>query len=57
MVHIFMFCHFADTNHQHDPDDDSALGPSISTDTKSTIFSEVSFYLPHDVVRMIAMDY
>ena len=40
-----MFCHFTDVKHQHDPDDDSGVGPSISTDTK-TIFSEVSFYLP-----------
>ena len=34
----------AEKEHQHDPDDDSGVGPSISTDTRSTNFSEVSYY-------------
>ena len=41
-----MVCHFTDIKYHQDPDDDSGVGPSISTDTKSTVFSEVSCYLP-----------
>ena len=37
-----MVCHFTDKNHQDDPDDDSAMGPSIITDTASTNLSEVN---------------
>ena len=40
-----MNCHFTDKKHHHDTDDDSGMGPSIFTDTKSTTFSEVSYYL------------
>ena len=38
------FCLFTEKKHQHDDDDDddSDMGPSIFTDTKSTIFSEVT---------------
>ena len=39
--------HFTEKKHQHDPDDDSGMGPSIFTDTKSSIFSEVSYHLHH----------
>ena len=31
---------FTVKKHQHDTDDDSGMGPSISTDTKSTTFSK-----------------
>ena len=42
-LHQSLFCHFTETKHQHDDDDDdSDMGPSIFTDTKSTIFSEVT---------------
>ena len=39
----FMVFHFTEKKHHHDPDDDSGMGPSIFTDTKSTTFSEVSY--------------
>ena len=35
--------HFTGKKHQHDPDDDSGMGPSMFTDTKSTTLSEVSY--------------
>ena len=38
---------FSEKKHQHDPDGDSGMGPSIFTDTKSSIFSEVSCHLHH----------
>ena len=41
-LHQPLFCHFTGTKHKHDDDDDSDMGPSIFTDTKSTIFSEVT---------------
>ena len=48
MHNSLAFCLFViyctEKEHQHDPDDDSGVGPSISTDTKSTTFSEVSYY-------------
>jgi len=40
----FLFDYFTEKKHQDDPDDDSGMGTSIFTDTKSTIFSEVSYY-------------
>ena len=36
------FC-FTEKKYQYDPDDDSGMGPSIFTDTKSTTFSEVRY--------------
>ena len=36
---------FTEKKHQHDPDDDSGMGSSTFTDTKSTTFSEVSYIL------------
>jgi len=38
-------CHFTEEKHQHHDDDDSGMGPSTFTDTKTTINSEVSYYL------------
>ena len=40
---VFMVFHFTEKKYQHHPDDDSGVGPSIFTDTKSTTFSEVSY--------------
>ena len=36
--------HFTEEKHQHH-DHDSGMGPSTFTDTKTTIISEVSYYL------------
>ena len=36
------FC-FTEKRPHHDPDDDSGMGPSTFTDTKSTTFSEVCY--------------
>ena len=35
--------HFAGNKHQYDSDDDSGMGPSTFSDTKSTTLSEVSY--------------
>jgi len=34
--------HLTEKKHHHDHDEDSGMGPSIFTDTKSTMFSEVN---------------
>ena len=34
--------HFTEKKHKHDPDNDSDMGSSMFTDTKSTTFSEVT---------------
>ena len=47
----FIFCkngltlglYFTEGKHQQDPDDDSGVGPSVSTDRKSTTSFEVSY--------------
>ena len=44
IYHLFFLVHFTVNKHQYDPDDDSGIGPSTFTDTKSTTFSEVSCY-------------
>ena len=50
VIIMYIICinliHFTVKKHQHDPDDDSGIGPSTFTDTKSTTLSEVSGYLP-----------
>ena len=38
---LWMVCYFTENKHQHH-DDDSGMGPSTFTDTKSTNFSEVN---------------
>ena len=42
--------------HQHDPDDDSGIGPSTFTDAMSTTFSEVSHYIPPSI-RCVTFPY
>ena len=37
-----MFIYFIEKKHRYDPDDDSGIGPSIFTDTKSSTYSEVN---------------
>ena len=62
IIIMYIICinliHFTVKKHQHDTDDDSGIGPSTFTDTKSTTLSEVSGYLPqYSVVCMAAPVY
>ena len=52
-IKINMNCHFTGKKHQHDLDDDSAMGPSIFTDTKSTTFSEVNYTVCIAVCKLL----
>ena len=56
LMHGFMFylvfCLFTENKHHHDHDHDSGMGPSIFTDTKSTTFSEVSYYFTNACILL-----
>ena len=41
-LNSFYLVHLTGKKHHHDHDEDSGMGPSIFTDTKSTTFSEVN---------------
>ena len=45
LYQLYIFFHFTDKKFQRYTDDDSGMGSSLFTDTKSTTFSEVS-YIP-----------
>ena len=47
---LYLGLPFTEKKHQRDPDDDSGMGPSTFTDTKSTNFSDVRYYLIHVVL-------